>query len=370
MRALRAAVRSDPELSARFDTLVGTEFSRTRRALDDVLMERLLDPLILLTEAYEFDGDKFDDLYKELEPALFAARVKWVDFVPVNGVVLAQGVVVELAPGLILRELSDAEIGAALRVIGIPVERLDTPTSVTVSRFNQVGLTFEHDHPFVAERDLPKQTAPVVVQAIEEPAARLITALRVVCGGSTAATRRLRMLHLDEVEASGSAEAHLTPLGTLDPERPVVLLANDIAELRHVFDFLAQPLPGPLQVALRRLNYAGTRTQAEDRLIDLIICAEALFIHHFGITTHQQSAVIADGAEQLLGGDSVLQVGPGDVNRFMRAAYRRRNSEVHGDVEPAPLLDLHGKPQTELMRVVDDLDRVMRRACRLVLEGS
>jgi hypothetical protein len=112
---------------------------------------------------------------------------------------------------------------------------------VTVWRFNQVGLTLEHDHLFVAERDLPKQTTPAVVQAIEEPAARLITALRVVCGGSLSATRRLRMLHLDELEATGSAEAHLTRLGSLDPEHPIVLFADHVAELRRVFELLVRP---------------------------------------------------------------------------------------------------------------------------------
>lgn len=328
----------------------------------------LLRPLILFAQDYEFRREKFDELYEGVEPALLAPRVRWVDLVPINRVALAQDAVVELSPGLVLREMTDAEIGAALRVLAIRSSGMTTLTSVTVSRFNQIALTLEHDHPFVAERDLPKQTTSEVVQAADDPAARLISTLRVVCGGSTAATRRLRMLHPDELEANGSAEAQLTPLGTLDPERPIVLFADHISELRRVFELLAQPLPKTLQVALRRLSFAGGRTQPEDRLIDLIICAEALFIHHLGHTTRQQSAVISEEAEQLLRADSVLGVDPGAVERFMRAAYKRRNSEVHGDVEPAPLLNLRGESATDLHRVVDDLDRVMRRACRLMLE--
>jgi hypothetical protein len=145
--------------------------------------------------------------------------------------------------------------------------------------------------------------------------------------------------------------------------------------LLRVFELLRQPavlLAGALQVALRRLVFAGARTQTEDRLIDLIICSEALFIHHVGNTSRQsQSATIAAAAERLLGSDPDLGVAPGDVQSFMSAAYRRRNAEVHGDPrQQVPLVDLRGDPAANLEAMVDDLDRLMRRACQLILDRA
>ena len=43
------------DLSQRFDRLVGTEFWRTRRNLTDVLLSRILTPLIVDTGTYQFD---------------------------------------------------------------------------------------------------------------------------------------------------------------------------------------------------------------------------------------------------------------------------------------------------------------------------
>ena len=371
MRSLRKAVLSDDKLSQRLDTMVGTEFWRTRRVLADVVMHRLLVPIVLGTKTYKFDQDRFADLYCLLEPALLSDRVHWLDFVPINGLVLAAGVVVQLPGGLVLREMSDTEIAAALRVMALPVERHDSPTSITVSRLNQVALVLEHDHPFVAERDMPERPTVPTVEQVDQAASRVITALRVVCGGSTAASRLLRMLHPDELEANGSAQAQLTHIGTVDPDRAVVLFADQTAALLQVFQLLAKPVDGALGVAIRRLGFAGGRAHAADRLVDLIICAEALFIHHLGVRGRSQSDAIARGAKELLGLDPVLGAAPDTVGSFMRAAYRRRNGEVHGDPSLRELLiGLDGEPVAGLSPMVEDLDRVMRRACWLALDHT
>ncbi|MGZ0153658.1 hypothetical protein ACXJJ3_41775 [Kribbella sp. WER1] len=369
MQSLRKAVLADDELSQRLDVMVGTEFWRTRRVLADVVMYRLLAPMVLSTRTYRFDCDRFDELYCVLEPALLSSRVRWLDFVPINGLVLAAGLAVQLSGGLVLREMSDAEIAAALRVMAVPVERHDSPTSITISRLNQVALVLEHAHPFVAERDMPERPATPAVTEVDQAASLLITALRIVCGGSTAASRLLRLLHPDELESNGSAQAQLTQLGTVDPNRRVVLFAEQTVDLVQVFHLLTAPVGGALGVAIRRLGLTSGRTHAADRLVDLIICAEALFIHHIGIRGRSQSDAIARGAAGLLGSDPVLGASADAIDSFMRAAYRRRNGEVHGDPSPgALLLGLDGGRVTDLGFMVEDLDRIMRRACWLALD--
>jgi hypothetical protein len=368
---LRAAVRSDDVLDQHLDAMVGTEFHRTRRALADVVVYRLLVPMILGTSTYDFDGKTFGELFSTIEPGLFADRVRWIDFVPINGLVLGSGVRMELPGGLVLREMTDAEIGVAIRVLAIPVDRHDSPTSITISRFNQVALVLEHDHPFVAERDMPDQPAVPVVAQVDRCAARLITALRVVCGGSVAATRLMRMLHPDELEWNGSGQAQLTRLGMVDPDRCVVLFADDIEAVLEVYRTLETPPTGALGVALRRLEFAGGRAESVDRLVDLIISGEALFIHHRGARRGRKSELVGHGSRELLGNDTVLGASPDEVENFMRAAYRRRNDEVHGDPSPeADLVNLRGERTTDIRAMVEDLDLVMRRACRLTLGAT
>lgn len=42
--------------------------------------------------------------------------------------------------------MTDTEIGAALGVLALPIERHDSPASVSISRLNQIALVLEHRH--------------------------------------------------------------------------------------------------------------------------------------------------------------------------------------------------------------------------------
>ncbi|WP_432937484.1 hypothetical protein ACQPXM_25165 [Kribbella sp. CA-253562] len=176
---------------------------------------------------------------------------------------------------------------------------------------------------------MPSTPAVPVIPETAHAASRLIIALRVVCGGSVSVSRSLQMLHPDELEANGTGQAQLTPLSAVDAGRPTVLFGEQIDELRHLLELLESPLPGALQVATRRLVFASHRTDAADRLIDLIISAEALFIHYLGNGARFHSDAIAGGAEAL-GSDAGIGATPAGVHHFMKAAYRRRNEEFHG----------------------------------------
>lgn len=56
--------------------------------------------------------------------------------------------------------------------------------------------------------------------------------------------------------------------------------------MREVYEMLGNPMvreDRSLQVALRRFVFAGSKAQPEDRLIDLVICCEALLLKRHGI---------------------------------------------------------------------------------------
>jgi hypothetical protein len=122
---------------------------------------------------------------------------------------------------------------------------------------------------------------------------------------------------------------------------------------------------------LRRLVFAGSRSLPSDRLIDLIICAEALFLKREDFSGGNKRAAIAERAEKLLVDDPALGALLGAVKRFMEHAYVRRNAEVHGD-DPASetLTLLDGTTTDKLDAVADDLERVMQRATDQLLHSD
>src|SRR5262249_35382061 len=95
-----------------------------------------------------------------------------------------------------------------------------------------------------------------------------------------------------------------------DIDRPTLLVAEEqIAAVRAVYEMLANTAvrdDRSLQVALRRFVFAGSKADPEDRLLDLVICCEALFIKRPGIKTMQKKATASANAALLLADDAVL----------------------------------------------------------------
>jgi hypothetical protein len=188
---------------------------------------------------------------------------------------------------------------------------------------------------------------------LAEPASRLITALRIVCAGSAITIRPMYAQADDEFPIVVGARAMLASFGAADITRPTRLMPDDADIVRAVY--LALTLPEvqqgrSMQVAIRRLVIAGTRNDDSDRLIDLSIAAEALFIKRAKLAGTTKGNKIAVGAAQLLGNDPQLATRPTQISDFMAMMYRARNSEIHGD----------GKPYARLRRLVRGADSLTR----------
>lgn len=186
-------------------------------------------------------------------------------------------------------------------------------------------------------------------------------------------TRPVRAQHDDDLPVDLGEIAALPAIGTADLNPPTQLLSSEeIDTLQEVYRFLGDPAVlanRALQTALRRLVFSGSRSLPEDRLVDLMISAEALFIKRAGIESRNNKRnPIADGARTLLGDDRVLDTNPNAIRKFMLNAYKLRNAEIHGD-DPTleRLTRLDGSQTNTLRDVVEDVERVMRRAMHLVL---
>lgn len=369
---VRKVIDADPLIGSRVDTLVGTEFSRQYRRLDWLLVEHLLEPIVLATRAFLFDQTAFDIYYARLEAGLLADEIRMVEFLPLNAFT-SPFEEVELPDGLVLRPMTDRQMSAAIRVQGVPGELGGGPNAFEVSWLNQWALVTERAFPVCSEKQgMPEQPAPPPFPSLEEPANRLIQALRIACGGSVIATRPIHAQHDDDFPADLGDSAALPAVGTADLDRPTRLLSSEDADaVREVYRLVGDPAVHDnraLRTAMRRLVFSGSRNLVQDRLVDLMTSAEALFIKRAGVKSRDKGIRIAEGASTLLGEDPVLGADSDAITEFMRLAYRLRNDEIHGD-DPArrTLTRLDGSEAGNLGVVVEDIERVMRRTTHLVL---
>jgi hypothetical protein len=369
MEGFRNALASHSELSSRVDELIGFPFGLRRRQLISMLTVELLTPLVEGPRTYTFDRARFDAAYARVEAGLLAETVRLVQAVPLLGFDMAFQPDVRVSDELVIRLMTEAELTAAVQA-GMPIQASTSTTGRTVSRLHQRALIKVSDHPV----QVGSPAGPVAVPAsIEDDAHRLQIALRLVCGGSITTGRPFQMQHPDDFDAHPGHSATLCNLDLPDENRVTILgTIEQVTQVQEIMTLLASHATAadrPLQMALRRLVSAGSRGLAEDRLVDLMVAAEALFIHGAGLgKTRDKKPFLADGAATLLADDAALGASASAITQFMKDAYKRRNHEVHADPHPpdtARLLD--GTLALSLGAIVEDLERLMRRAVVLMI---
>jgi hypothetical protein len=328
--------------------------------------------MVLAAGAYEFSAAGFEELFGRLEAGVLADVVRLVEVLPLNGFVSNEDEI-SLGDGLILRPMSDLEMSRAIQFLAVPAEFAGLANSVTVSRFHQWALTIEHRYPLRSYKlGMPTTPKGPLFPVLEEAGERLVAALRISCGGSAVATRPLYLQHEADFPPMVGPTALLSAGGSADVDRPTLLLSPDqITATRELWQILGADAvlsDGALQVALRRFVLAGSKNRVEDRLLDLSICSEALFLKRAGYNRVGKGSQIAVRAEALLAEDELLGVGRGDVEVFMRGVYDLPNAEIHGDSRKArPMRLLDGTTVDRLEPVVEDLVRVLGRAISTVL---
>jgi hypothetical protein len=219
MLAVRQAIDADPILNTRVDTMVGTEFSLRHRRLDWLLVEHLLEPMIVTTRTYEFDEAVFDLHYNQLETGLLAETARLIEFIPLNGFV-SNMTEIALPGDMVLRPMTDRQMSRAIQVLAVPAEFSGGPNSVQVSRFHQWAATREQSYPVCSyKHGMPEHPQAPSFPSLEEPAQRLVTALRAVCGGSVVATRPIHAQHDDDFPADVGGSAALPAVGVADVNR-------------------------------------------------------------------------------------------------------------------------------------------------------
>ena len=373
MDQLRQAIRDDRDLDGWMDTLVGPAHSRQRRGLLWRTLDWFFNRLVVTTGAYRLDDTAFESVYAELEQAWLTRTVVVADYVPLIGFESSE-TALPLADGYYVRRMTDDELNAALGCGAVPVGNVCTPGGVEVSRFSQWAVVHEAAVELVAGyRDESPADLGLPLADLHDAAHRLISSLRIVVGGCVQSTRAVRYFRPSILDSPGGS-AVLSPFGSVDPDRPCILHRHNAAEVALVWGRLARPATSDAAVgiAVRRLVFAGGRVDAIDRLLDLMIAAEALVKRAQGSNaSRSRGAELGRIVARLPGGPQALGATSAQIEAFMADAYRARNAAIHADRSSRTAFrQLRGGTTGDLSLMADGVDEVVRLALRHILSGK
>jgi hypothetical protein len=273
-RACIDALRRHPVIGRRLDTLVGTTFSAMRLEADRV-PDRVVWALPsgpARTSVDEFDA-AFDRVYswltRDVETFLIVA--------PLPEVELTDGPIA-LSAELEIDRLTDEEVRAGLYQRVVPM----MGSGDTAHVLSRVGMRIREEFPILIGEARDDDTRLTEAQdawgrwakSIED----VLHLLRLHKAGTVTTPGAVAFATPDQGGYQGVPVAASSPISFV---RGYDLAGSDEPALRALWDEINTPAvrkQKQLQIALRRFGFAGERIRSEDRMVDVVIAAEALFL--------------------------------------------------------------------------------------------
>ena len=363
--ALLEELHGDDVIASQLGELVGTAIGGfTRRWSADELADRLLAEIVRPTGELTFDEERFERAYERIEDALYATEFEFSLITPIPQL-KSDALPVRLEANTELAALDDREIRACiqagvLRPIGglMPVVFVES----------LAGLRHCFHVPKVVGSVLTDEHQAVVlgmVAALQEYPDRLIQALRLLKEGNLSVPG---LVYFSDNWFNQGATMFQS-LGPTDPMAPgsYSLNADEAAEIQHLWTELSDERVRNhkrLPLSLRRFSYAGDRHRADDRLVDLMIAAEALFLPEDFLELGYKLALRAAFFIEPEGYERRETFG------HLRAGYGARGKIVHGS--ELKTLKLPDGTETTLEaftdRTADYVRIALKRAMRIACE--
>lgn len=360
--AVVTAIRADELASPQVDTLVGTALSAHRQEVDQ-LVDRILWDLARHAETLMFDSNAFDESFERLIADLERTECDLPIFIPLPGVKCAE-VPIEVEPGLEIALLSDTEVAWCLRS-GL-IQTIGPVDHAMVGEVVAIRMRFSLPKIVGDERPGADSAYQLERQRLDRALA-VIHALRAFKGGRFSTPGYVRLT--DEV-GSGAQFGPLEGTGALRRlGGNYELTSEDVAAFRSFWPQFAEAVKRTLIArAMRRFSYAADRDRADDRLTDLVIAGETLFLGDTGEAQYRGELRYryALRAAFFVADDQSRR----DVFKFMRNGYDARSAFVHGGEPKEKILQAIDGSQLSLSDFVDATEEVLRIALRKAITES
>ena len=325
-------VKSDDVISSHLNTLVGTCMGASRFGIDNILSDAIY-TFLSDTKILGFDKSLFDDKYSKIENSLYSDEIEFIRITPLCGF-SANIDEIPLGEGISIAELSDSEIIEFLR-LGIKMGD-NFGNENFIYNVHQFAIKISYNLPKIIGEQKAKtrieEHSSFVSKNVEQ---FILDALRIYKEGT--------ILPLNTVSKNKGLFIGGTSWGYATPVRPFMKNKYQLQDTERggFVSFWGERNDVSisdkhfLSVAIRRFSQANEREDIEDRIIDLLICAESLFLSSDGIQgelkyrlSHRAAMFIEKNIEKQK-----------IIFNFMKKAYDVRSAIVHGSTPKLPKKD-------------------------------
>jgi hypothetical protein len=348
------AAREDERTAPRMDALMGTILGRSTYQPHMLLVGFAME-VARACRGRGWDEAAFEAAYAKLEQGLGATTRDVRAFTPLVGLQSELDGPIDLGSGTVIDRLSEDEVVACLTVGAIPTH-----------------FDFYADDPPLWGIRITR-TVPLLIGPMDEQESGALTAwYEGVRSERTVAMTSLRLARAGRLRPIGNLvvgqEAGAVLFDSLAPEvhpfPSYTLQVGDGPVLKQIADELRDSnvrANGSFQNALRRFVDAGQRSGDEDRIIDLMIAAESLFVDtREGEVTFRMSL---NGA-WFVGTDAAERRA---VHHLLKSAYGVRSDVVHGNEVTAKSRRRRDGTDRNMSDFVGDVEAIIRAALRKAL---
>ncbi len=310
-----AALQSDVTIARLLGTTIGSGWSAIG-IYGDSIIHYLAYQFVRRCGSLRFDDSIFEQVFRELDADLHRSEFDYILVAPLFGLE-AEQLPMRLTPTIEIVQLTDPEI---VRCLNLGLSPAPIFSGVTL-----VGSGIGVRIPFRAQRqigEIPKHEFARRVDKIErllEQVEAVIHALRLFKDGDLPAPAAV--IFSEQWPIQGMTQ-RLGATGTSLCNYK--LKADEALEFQRFWNDLQNCGEKAIQAAIRRFGYAGERHRPEDKLVDLLIAAESLFL----ADTKSEVSYRLSVRFALFGGGS--DYSRRELFDHMKKAYDVRSKIVHG----------------------------------------
>jgi hypothetical protein len=321
---LVSILRADEVIAPQLDTLVGSPFGRSRletQTVADGLLTRTADTI----SGFKFREKEFSEIYHDVERAFYEPHLVYIAVAPISGLT-CKVLPIDFDKSIAIDRMTDEEVAKC------------AATGLLRSPFADIGMVFVGSSRCCVRVTLnvPKVVGdtpadPIAPPDLWAPISGVLLALRLSRGARVNSLGNLS--YSDSWFTRGNISWRNTPVQMLN-EPKYTLTSKEVEPLCKLWRVLGSEgvrKRKALGAALRRFEYAGERYRPEDRLVDLMVAAESLFLYDAGDPQSRGEL----GYRLALRSAFFIQL-RGRTRRqvfdLMRRAYDTRSKVVHGNV--------------------------------------
>lgn len=357
------ALSSDPQIAKQLDVMAGNNSRRSRSPSAEQLMKRILD-LGIHNGRYRFDEEHFEREYGAFEEAYYSPDLLYEVVAPLQGLLIDGPV--RLSDDLEITQLRGDELNRNHRLRGRTMSGDPRELKLCAIRSSCrlpkiVGDDVDIDLE-AAKKDDAKiaETNDYVEQVVN--ALRLYGVESVYPVAIIYRTNQWSFGHEQVFQGRFQPDIHFAT----EVDSPWLNSFKqfwDVLQSEHIKNRKF------LDVAIRRFSYAHERHRLEDKIVDLLIAAEALFLSDY----NKDDPYIGEIRYRLSLRAALFLGSSGDsqklIFRQMRAAYDLRSKIAHGgDTENVKLPKQPDDTPTQLEDFVWTIQSYIRFALRKAID--